>query len=95
MAEKGIVESIQRLLTQRGHWWVNVHGAGVGRNGIPDILACVDGRFLALEVKQFGNNATPLQRFEIERIRRAGGHAFVVHSRAEAQAVLECCQAAA
>lgn len=77
VAEAAVVAAIQRLLRRRGAWCVNVHGAGVGRNGIPDILACYRGRFISIEVKQARGRVRPQQAYELERIRRAGGCAIV------------------
>jgi Holliday junction resolvase len=46
---------------------------------VPDIIACVNGRFLAIECKAGGNKPTALQVREIENIRSAGGVAVVVN----------------
>jgi Holliday junction resolvase len=46
---------------------------------VPDIIACVNGRFLAIECKAGGNKPTALQTREIELIRLAGGVAVVVN----------------
>ena len=52
MAERDIVAAILRLLkrTPRCFCWKE-HGGMYGTAGIPDIIACVDGRFVAFEVK--------------------------------------------
>lgn len=44
----------------------------------PDILGCVRGWFVALELKSSGGSATELQKLKLERIERAGGIARVV-----------------
>lgn len=46
--------------------------------GIPDILGCVAGRFLAAELKSPGKTATSLQALFLKRIREAGGRAEVI-----------------
>lgn len=51
---------------------------GYGRSGVPDIVCCARGRFLAIECKAGGNNPTALQAREIERINDAGGIAVVI-----------------
>lgn len=58
------------------------------RGGVPDIIACAGGRFIALEVKRPGNKATALQQLEIARIEAAGGIAAVVYSKEDAAAIL-------
>jgi Holliday junction resolvase len=50
------------------------------RSGIPDIIACVDGAYVALEVKSPGGKPTELQLYNIEQIRKSGGIAEIVYS---------------
>lgn len=52
---------------------------GFGRSGVPDIIACVGGRFLGIECKAGKNKPTALQVREIEAIRKSGGVAVVVN----------------
>ncbi len=67
-----------------GTWWyVRVTA------GIPDIIACVNGRFIAFEVKTPSGKATKLQEATIRKILNAGGVAAVVHSVDEVKAILE------
>lgn len=48
--------------------------------GIPDILCCVMGRFVALEVKGAGDKLSEIQKAQMERINNANGKAYVVMS---------------
>lgn len=49
------------------------------RNGIPDVIVCKDGKFMAFELKRDDKaKATPLQQHTIEKINEAGGTAQVV-----------------
>lgn len=52
---------------------------GYGKSGVPDIVACVNGRFVAIECKAGKNKATALQDREMYRIRLSGGAATVVN----------------
>ena len=52
---------------------------GYGRSGIPDIVGCYRGCFFAIECKAGANKPTALQERELQRIRKAGGFAFVVN----------------
>ena len=54
-------------------------------SGVPDILCCVRGRYLALEVKHGRGKATPIQLRRIEQINAAGGRALVVRTLEAAQ----------
>lgn len=89
MAESDIVRSIQRYLktVPRCFFWKE-HGGMYGTAGIPDIIACIDGRFFGFEVKTETGRATGLQVATIRKIREAGGTAVVVRSVTEVKAVL-------
>ena len=45
--------------------------------GLPDLIGCFGGRFLAIEVKRKSGKVSPEQEVMIARINRAGGLAFV------------------
>lgn len=51
---------------------------GYGRAGIPDIIVCYRGRFLAVECKAGFNKPTALQEREMAEINKAGGSSMVV-----------------
>ena len=59
------------------------------RNGIPDIIMCYKGKFLAFEVKDLKGKITPLQEYNIKLIQEAGGKAYLVRSVEEVKNVLE------
>ena len=89
MAEAELVRSIQRYLKTlpRCFFWKE-HGGMYGTAGIPDIIACVDGRFFGFEVKTQTGRPSPLQQATIRRINDAGGTALVVRSVADVKAAL-------
>ena len=49
-------------------------------SGIPDLLLCVDGRFMGIELKVGNNQPTKIQKYVIERIRASGGSTTVCRS---------------
>jgi len=51
-----------------------------GKSGVPDIVACIRGTFVAIEVKadKRKNPPTALQEKNLEEIRTAMGHALVI-----------------
>ena len=59
-------------------WWLKVPTVSI--RGIPDVIGCVNGIFVALEGKRAGAKADPsrekLQAYVCEQIRKAGGVAF-------------------
>jgi hypothetical protein len=48
--------------------------------GTSDILACIGGRFVAIEAKMQGHKTTPAQDAFLESVREAGGVAIVAYS---------------
>ena len=58
------------------------------KKGIPDIICCVHGKYLALEIKQPGGKPTELQLYNIKQIRESGGMAQVVYSWNDVEEIL-------
>ena len=89
MLEKDIVAAILRYLKAlpRCFAWKE-HGGMYGTAGIPDIIACIDGRFVALEVKTPTGKLTRLQEVTLGRIQAANGCAHKVSSVAEVRQIL-------
>lgn len=67
------------ILKDAGAYYFFPATHGYGRSGVPDVVACVDGRFLAIECKAGKNKITALQAREIQSIRAADGVAVVVN----------------
>ncbi len=90
MAEKDITNAILRYLkTVPCCFAWKEHGGIYGTAGVPDIIACINGRFVAFEVKTETGKLTKLQEITIQRIRKAKGQAFKVTSAAEVAAILK------
>lgn len=81
--ESALVNKIKnKLSTSLGGSWTKIHGGAYQRNGISDLIGCVEGKFVALEVKVPGREGTltKLQERYLEEIRKAGGIAAMVSS---------------
>lgn len=78
-AEKSYENKIKRYLKEHGCYRVKYHGNYYSENGTPDILACVNGYFLAIEVKAQDGHPSELQLVKIADIRKAGGFAYVAY----------------
>ena len=90
MAERDIVAAIMRLLKKTpGCFCWKEHGGMYGTAGIPDIIACLNGRFVAFEVKTETGRLSRLQEITLGRIRDAGGRAYMVRSAAEVAGILK------
>lgn len=77
--EKRVKTKVESILKAEGVYYFFPATHGYGRSGVPDIIACVNGRFLAIECKAGRNKPTALQVREIESIRKAGGVAVVAN----------------
>ena len=61
-----------------GCWTYMAPGGAFGRKGVPDIIACICGLFVAIEVKaKHGMKATPIQQYELDLISTACGISVV------------------
>lgn len=61
-----------------GSRWVKIHGHEMQEAGIPDLLGCVSGRFVAIEMKiKDHDGPTALQKLFIRDLLRAGAIALV------------------
>lgn len=77
--EKRYETKIKRFLDEEGAWYVKYFANRNTRSGVPDILACVNGYFVAIEVKAQNGHATALQIHHCTEIRLAGGFAFILY----------------
>ena len=59
-----------------------------GTSGLPDIICCMDGMFVAFEVKVPGGKLTKLQEAMLTKITAAKGKAFKVTSVDEVKEIL-------
>lgn len=79
-AEKNFENKIKKYLESRGAWFVKYWaGAQYTKSGIPDILACINGYFVGIEVKAPNGTPSELQLYNIHAINVAGGFAFVLY----------------
>ena len=78
--EGKVKKAVKEYLKSIGAWYYMPVSNGMGRVGCPDILACYQGRFIAIETKAPGKRkgVTPNQQREIDDILSANGLALVV-----------------
>jgi Holliday junction resolvase len=87
--ESKVKTFVRKALADEGVWYFSPAANGYGRSGIPDIIACVNGCFLAIECKAGKGRTTALQERELKLIREVGkGHALVVSDDPESQRTL-------
>lgn len=57
-------------------YWVKIQAGSI--TGVPDILGCVNGRMVALELKTNDGVATPMQKYRLGKFQAAGAFAEIV-----------------
>ena len=79
-AEKNFENRVKAFLKEQGCWVLKYWGGGqFTKAGIPDLLVCCNGHFLAVELKAANGRPSPLQLHTIEKIGKAGGTALVLY----------------
>ncbi|SET46233.1 VRR-NUC domain-containing protein [Natronincola peptidivorans] len=90
MKEKVIQEKIIQYLKQLPEaWYFKTHGGMYQAAGIPDIILCYKGSFIALEIKKSGGKTTKLQEKVLRDIAKAGGTAAVVYGVEDVKRVIQ------
>ena len=77
--ERKVKAQVADILKEYGVYYFFPPANGLGRAGIPDIIACAWGQFLAIECKAGKGKPTELQLRELRSIRKADGIAFIVN----------------
>lgn len=79
-AEKNFENRIKQFLKEEGCYFIKYWGGGnYTKTGVPDLLICCNGHFVAVEVKGPKGRPSELQLWNIEQIRKAGGYADVLY----------------
>jgi Holliday junction resolvase len=77
--EAKVKAKLYKIMKEWGVYYFSPQTGGYGRSGVPDIICCYKGRFIAIECKAGKNKPTPLQEAEMEKIRTAQGVAAVIN----------------
>lgn len=79
-AEKNFENKIKAFLREQGAWFIKYWaGSKFTKDGIPDILACVNGYFVAIEVKASNGRPSELQKHCVKEINKACGFAVILY----------------
>lgn len=77
--EKTFENKVKKWLKANNIWYFKVWGSMFQKAGVPDILACVGGQFVALEIKDEKGKPSKLQEYVVEQINNSGGYARFVY----------------
>jgi hypothetical protein len=90
--EKQVQTAAVRVLKRRRAWWQTTQSGGYGgKVGVPDLLICYRGIFLAAEVKRplASSKLSTAQKVQLALIEQAGGRTAVVRSADDMTQVLD------
>jgi hypothetical protein len=87
--EARLGSAIRRACIERAAFGFKIHGGPTMMAGLPDLIFCYRGQFVALEVKMPEGKVSVIQKRRIREIRDAGGRAYVVRSVSAAMRVLD------
>lgn len=77
--EKTFENKVKKFLESEGCWFVKFFANSYTKQGIPDILACVNGYFVGVEVKAQQGKPSELQVYNVNKIRDSGGFAMILY----------------
>lgn len=77
--EAKVKKKVVDVLKKNGAYYFFPATGGYGRSGVPDIVSCYRGVFVAIECKAGSNKPTALQEAEMRKIREANGFTLVVN----------------
>lgn len=87
--ERNFQRSALTAIRDCGFYAIKLHGTAFSRAGLPDVLALKNGRVVCFELKQPGEEPTPIQRIIRRRLARYGVPVHVASSVADVRRHLE------
>lgn len=77
--EAKVKAKVKKILDDIKCYHFSPQTGGYGRSGVPDIIACINGRFVAIECKAGKGQLTELQKYNIGRINVNKGLGIVIN----------------
>lgn len=77
--ERRVKKKVSKILDEFKVYYFSPVTGGYGRSGVPDIVGCYKGKFIAIECKAGKGKTTALQDKNIDSIRKQRGRALVVN----------------
>lgn len=78
--EGRVKTAIRQYLDRAGIYYDNVRGGTYSRPGSPDLVMCLGGHYVGLEVKAADGTVSPVQLMRARAIDRSGGAYLVIHT---------------
>lgn len=87
--EKKLQDNAISYLKGRGIYYLNLYGDGRSGKGKPDIIACINGLFVAFELKVGENDLQDDQKIHRLRIKRSNGLYYAPYTIEEFISIVE------
>lgn len=87
-AEKTIVKAIIAEIKRQGGYAIKTHGNAYSVRGTPDVLACLNGKMIAIECKNEKGVLSKLQEIELKKWNDAGALTGVARSLEDAKKIM-------
>ena len=75
-------------MKEKNIYHINVFGSGRTAKGAPDLITCINGEFVAFELKVKENKPQPDQIIHERRIKRSGGKHYYPYSIEEFETII-------
>ena len=80
-----IRRSVTKELDKHNIYYATQKASG---RGVPDIICCMDGEFVAIEIKKQGDKLRRSQLWQADMIHRSGGEVHTVRSREDLENII-------
>ena len=87
--ESKLKNEIKAYLKDKGVYWCMIQGGAFSKPGDPDLVACVCGRFIAIEAKTYDGTQRPMQKVRQQQIEDSGGIYLIAKSVDDVKEVCE------
>lgn len=67
-----------KMTVEQTGWFTKIWGGGYQKSGIPDLILCVNGFFISVELKAPNGHASELQKLNTARINQSNGIGIIL-----------------
>ena len=78
-AEKIFENKVKKHLADHGAYFVKFFANSFTKKGVPDVLCCLNGYFIGIELKAPDGRPTELQKEHRRQIQAAGGISIILY----------------
>lgn len=77
--EKLFENKIKQYLDKKGAYYFKFFANAYTKAGIPDIIVCLNGKFIGIEVKREEGKPSELQEYNLKKINDCGGYGILIY----------------